>query len=207
MKRGREPATVLRPFFMLAGGVAPGEAERGCGRALVPRIWRCAPEGAAFLVPGPRAHLRTGGGSDQRARPKRQAPFRPLRTWSFAAASFAGAISCWGKADHHSVLPEISLARGCSRSRGKGVELDPRNTTSSATGPSRAVGNSGHTVRSGAAVFFLASSMGYISISRDAATDLPVMHKADSRFESKSLCHKALNRWANFPFSYRLPVI
>jgi hypothetical protein len=49
--------------------------------------------------------------------------------------------------------------------------------------------------------------MGYISISRDAATDLPLMHEADSQIAGKSLCHKALNRWANFPFSYRLPVI
>jgi hypothetical protein len=69
------------------------------------------------------------------------------------------------------------------------------------------MGNSGHTVRSGAAKCFLVSSMGYISISRDAATDLPVMHEADSQFARKSICHKALNRWANFPFSYRLPVI
>ncbi|MXO75927.1 hypothetical protein GRI40_11945 [Altererythrobacter aerius] len=67
--------------------------------------------------------------------------------------------------------------------------------------------NCAHTVRSGAAKCFLVSSMGYISISRDAATDLPVMHEADSQFARKSICHKALNRWANFPFSYRLPVI
>jgi len=67
--------------------------------------------------------------------------------------------------------------------------------------------NFAHTVRSGAAECFLVSSMGYISISRDAATDLPVMHEADSQFARKLLCHKALNRWANFPFSYRLPVI
>ena len=157
MKRGREPATVLRPFFMLAGRWF-GDAERGCGRAL------SRASGDALLrarpsCSGPRAHLRTGGGSDQRARQERQTPSRPLRTRSFAAASFAGAISCRGETEHQSLLPDIRR-RGIALAPEASREMPPKNTTSSATGTSGAMGNNGHTVRSGAAGCFIVSSMG-----------------------------------------------
>lgn len=49
---------------------------------------------ARCMCSGPRTHLRTATGLDQRARQDRQVPFLPLHTWSFAGPFCAGAVSC-----------------------------------------------------------------------------------------------------------------
>lgn len=67
--------------------------EKGAGlwTHSVPRIMRCAPEGAALCVRGPCMHLRTGNrsGGEKHGRDKSRLPacHAPL-----AAASFAGAV-------------------------------------------------------------------------------------------------------------------
>src|SRR5690606_10281280 len=66
----------------------------------------------------------------------------PLNTWSLAAAVFAGAIFLLGVTELHSVLHEMSPARGCSRSQGQGADNDPPKHNFSAAGTSRAMGNS-----------------------------------------------------------------
>ena len=57
----------------------------GLGTHSVPRIRRCAPEGAALCVPGPRTHLRTGSGSGEREPGLQYAVFKPATGSPFFA--------------------------------------------------------------------------------------------------------------------------
>lgn len=205
MKRGREPATVLRPFFMLAGRWF-GDAERGCGRAL------SRASGDALLrarpsCSGPRAHLRTGGGSDQRARAETTDPVP-------AASHMVLCRRLFRRCDLLSGRGRTSLPSAC-QVVGEGLLTRPRRRAGKFP-QKHSVFSNWHWPRNGeqwahrtqrCCRMFHRFFKGIDLHSRDAATDLPVMHEADSRFAGKSLCHKALNKWANFPFSYRLPVI
>lgn len=124
MKRGREPATVLRPFFMLAGRWF-GNAERGCGRAL------SRASGDALLrarpsCSGPRAHLRTGSGSDRREAGRSDRPRSLASHMILCRRFFRRCDLLSGRGRTHFLLPEISPTRDCSRSLGERRQMPPQ---------------------------------------------------------------------------------
>jgi len=65
----------------------------------VPRIWRCAPEGAKYLFLGPARTCEPVLGRTGAKLRERQAPFPQLHTRSLAATSIAGASFLCVRAD------------------------------------------------------------------------------------------------------------
>lgn len=124
MKRGREPATVLRPFFMLAGRGAPGDAERGFGRALS-RASGDALLRARLFCSGPRAHLRTGGGSDQREAGGSDRPRSLVSHMVLCRRLFRRCDLLSVGTEDPSAAVILPPPPSCSRSKGKGGKLPP----------------------------------------------------------------------------------
>ena len=139
-----------RPFSLLAGEMrCVVKCGAGLGTHSVPRIWRCAPEGAAFPVTGPArtcepaAGQTSARGSTDKPRSCRATPgpwpppLSQVRSCSDASSNLRVKTNSIPRSS-----PLLALHKQVHSNRSEGLMARP-------SGSTRAMGNNMHTVRSG----------------------------------------------------------